>query len=229
MARTTTSFSRDRVGDSTLSFRLSTLHNYYSNEAHIWDIGCDHGYLGSSFKDIETVKEIHLVDPSAPVIENLKDSYISVPKIKIHHNEGQRLIIDRISNLIFIAGMGGKEIGEIVSHLYPRLDSSSRIVISPHRKILELRAHLNALPISLLSEKVIEEDGQFYQILELSHNPSGMKVPLYGDFIWSGETGSKYWDHQLKTFIHHKDLASLEYVNHLKSLNPSKTTPKENL
>src|SRR6476661_2613415 len=157
MARTTTSSSKsNRVGFTKVgdSLRLTKLHSYHSTEENIWDIGCDHGYLGSSFKDSEIVKAIHLVDPSGPVIQNLKDSYISVPNLKIHHQEGQYLFIDSNSNLIFIAGMGGKEIGEIISHLLPQLDSTSKFVISPHRKILELRALLNVMPISLLSEEV---------------------------------------------------------------------------
>jgi tRNA (adenine22-N1)-methyltransferase len=222
MARTTTS-SSSRVGGST---RLTKLHSYYQNETHVWDIGCDHGYLGSSFKDIETVKSIQLVDPSMPVVENLKDSYISVPKVFIHHNEGQKLIINSPSNLIFIAGMGGKEIGEIILNLLPQLDVSSRLIISPHRKIIELRTLLSELPLSLISEEVIEEDQQFYQILELTPNPNGMKVPVFGEQLWASDIGEKYRNHQLKHYKAHKDLASQEYVGYLETLNPLKTTTK---
>ena len=222
MARTTTN-SSSRVGGST---RLTKLHSYYQNEKHIWDIGCDHGYLGSSFKDIESVEVIHLVDPSLPVIQSLKDSYISIRKIMIHHNEGQRLTFNSPSNLIFIAGMGGKEIGEIIVHLLPQLDSASRLIISPHRKIIELRTLLSELPLSLTSEEVIEEDEQFYQILELTPNPHGMKVPVYGEQLWASHIGEKYRNHQLKHYKAHKDLASLGYVAYLESLKPLKTTTK---
>lgn len=216
MARTTTN-SSSRVGGST---RLTELQSYYKNEENIWDIGCDHGLLGSSFKDHENIHSIHLVDPSLPVINKLKDSYISVPKIKIHHKQGQNLFIESKSNLIFIAGMGGKEIGEIISSLHSQLDSTSRFVISPHRKILELRSLLNTLPISLLSERVVEENGQFYQILELSLSSNGTKVPQYGDEIWKSETGLRYLKHQMLHFSSHKDLASQEYVSFLKARNP---------
>lgn len=233
MARTTTNSSRThRVGDG-LSTRLSTLKSYYQNERVVWDIGCDHGLLGLSFSDIETVTSINLVDPSEKVIDvlkkKIKDSYISVPKIFVHHQEGQKIKIESNSNLIFIAGMGGLEIGEIVTNLLPQLDETSRIVISPHRKILEVRALLNALPVSLLSEQVIIENQQYYQILELSLNPNGIKVPLYGDDLWRTSLGEEYREYQLKYFSYHKDLAAQAYVSFLKSLNPAKTTPKENL
>jgi tRNA (adenine22-N1)-methyltransferase len=227
MARTTTNFSK-RVGEG-LSLRLRTLQSYYSNEQVVWDIGCDHGQLGLSFADVESVKSIQLVDPSEKVISTLhnklKDSYISVPKINVHHNEGQRLKIESPSNLIFIAGMGGLEIGEIVSNLYSQLNETSKFVISPHRKILEVRALLNELPVSLLSEEVIVENGQFYQILELGLNPNGMKVSLYGTDLWKTPSGEDYRKYQLKYFDYHKDLASQEYVKYLKSLNPSESNP----
>jgi len=234
MARTTTnsSNSTERVGDK-LSLRLSTLKSYYSNEEVIWDIGCDHGQLGLSFTQTDTVKSIQLIDPSEKVIDTLnkkiKDSYISIPKICVHHQEGQKLKIESESNLIFIAGMGGLEIGEIITNLLPQLNETSRIVISPHRKILEVRALLNSLPISLLSEQVIIENEQFYQMMELGLNPTGMKVPLYGSDLWKSSLGEEYRQYQLKYFDYHKDLAAQAYVKYLKALNPSKSTPKENL
>lgn len=215
MVRTMTNFSR--AGDRALSFRLKTLQSYYRNEEHVWDIGCDHGHLGLSFLNLETVKEINLVDPSGPVIDKLRAAYISTENLKIHHKEGQAVSIDQNSNCIFIAGMGGKEIGQILEHLVPQLNETSRVIISPHRKIIELRSQLNQMPIGLEREEVILEDGQYYQILELKIG--GLrKVSLYGDGLWTSETGRKYRDHQLKFFSVHSDEASKLYVAHLSTL-----------
>lgn len=209
------------------SFRLKKLHSYYQFEQSIWDIGCDHGLLGLSFQNTETVKVINLVDPSGPVIDvlnkKLEDSYISIPKINVHHKEGQELSIDSISNCIFIAGMGGKEIGSILSHLIKQLDETSRIIISPHRKILELRSFLNSLPVTLVSEEVIEEDRQFYQIMSLKVG-SGPKVSLYGDKLWESETGRRYLDHQIKYFSPHADEISRLYVSYLRGLKGQSCT-----
>jgi tRNA (adenine22-N1)-methyltransferase len=220
------SFSRE--GDS-LSERLKSIRHYHTDQRNIWDIGCDHGLLGLSFKVCD-VDSIHLVDPSKPVIDSLmnklKDAYITKRKIFITQKEGQSLSIDSLSNCLFIAGMGGKEIGEIILHLLPQLDQSSRIVISPHRKILELRKLLNKLPLSLIEEKVMLEEGQYYQILCLSPLEGGQKVSLFGEELWTSETGESYRQHQVKFFTPHQDLASRDYVSHLQGLNPLKTTPK---
>ena len=138
-------------------------------------------------------------------------------------------MIETKKNKIFIAGMGGLEIGLIIQNLLPQLDETSRIVISPHRKILELRDLLHSMAVVCLSEQVIKEDGQFYQIIELGVKPIGMKVSLYGTDLWKSATGEEYRQYQLKYFDYHKDLASQAYVKFLKSLNPWKSTPKENL
>lgn len=218
MARTTTSSSRG----GELSFRLSKLHDKHHEEENIWDIGCDHGLLGLSFLDDEKVKSVHLVDPSILVIETLqnklKDAYISKDKLFVHHKRGQEIIPSSHPNAIFIAGMGGKEIGEIIQALLPYIDESSRIIISPHRKILELRSLLNSLPVRLLEEEVIEEDGQFYQILVLKPSLYGKRVSHYGEALWSSECGKRYREHQILHFKVHKDEASMGYVKYLTSI-----------
>jgi len=204
--------------------RLSYLSSFHSNERHIWDIGCDHGLLGLSFHDTPSIESINLVDPSGPVIEvlikKIKDSYISKGNILVHHKQGQQLKIESSSNCIFIAGMGGKEIGEIISAILPDLDERSKIVISPHRKILELRALLHELPLALISESVLFQDGQFYQIIVLRPQAEGSRVSLYGEELWKSETGLKYKEHQLKFFETHRDMASIRYVEFLRFVTP---------
>ena len=215
---TTSSFRRGEK----LSLRLQYLHNQYQQEDQVWDIGCDHGQLGLSFAEVETVKEIHLVDPSLSVIEVLKqtvkDSYISRPKVFIHHQEGQSVSLSDSSNCIFIAGMGGKEIGDIILHLISKLTPEDRLVISPHRKIMDLRSLLKSLPLGLVKEEVLFEEGQYYQVLILKIDPQLPKVSLYGDGLWQGEWGEKYRQHQLKHFGIHQDVASQAYVEYLKRL-----------
>lgn len=217
-ARITMSFSRE---GECLSKRLRTLHELYSEESYVWDIGCDHGQLGLSFLNVSSVKEVHLVDPSVKVINELKkkikDSYITKKHLFIHHKQGQELETARTSNCFFIAGMGGKEIGDIIQHLLPGLNESSRFVISPHRKILELRKLLASLPLTLKDELVLEEGSQFYQVLSLTPG-KGERVSLYGERLWDGETGRRYLECQVRHFSAHNDELSRAYVSFLKSL-----------
>lgn len=216
MARTMMSFFR---GGQTLSSRLSRLQSFYQGESHIWDIGCDHGLLGLSFCHNPEVKSINLVDPSALVVAGLnkkiKDSYIT--NANLFHDRGQKIEIKSASNCVFIAGMGGKEIGEIILHLLPQLGSDSKFVISPHRKIMELRKLLSELPLDLKCEEVLIEDKQFYQMLVLVPG-KGAPVHPYGKDIWRGKEGREYLDHQIRFFSVHRDEASLEYLKYLENL-----------
>ena len=205
--------------------RLQALKAYYLNEVYIWDIGCDHGKLGLSFINEARVKKIHLVDPSKEVFKKLKDtvkdSYITSGAVDIINKSGQKLKIETKSNLFFIAGMGGKEISEIILRHLPFLEKDSRIVISPHRKILELRELLHGLPLELEKEEVIWEKGQYYVIMSLNHNAQvKRKVSLFGEEIWKSKWGEDYRQHQIKHYSHHKDKKSMDYVNYLKFLGP---------
>jgi len=207
----------------TLSERLNTLRHFWKGEPHVWDIGCDHGDLGLSFIE-EKVDSIHLVDPSSAVFESLKekvtllDSYITEPEVFIIHQKGQNLKVQSFNNLIFIAGMGGKEIFEILQELLPQLDSSSSLVISPHRKVLELREELGKMPLILKKELVIFENEQFYPVLYLQKG-EGERVGPFGKEIWEGETGKAYREHQLINFSRHQDPLSQEFCAYLSALN----------
>jgi tRNA (adenine22-N1)-methyltransferase len=217
-----------KVGEE-LSLRLSTIRSFYSQETHIWDIGCDHGLLGTSLID-SGVKSVNLVDASAAVVDTLlkkyKDSYITETALNILHSEGQKLNLVQDSNCIFIAGMGGKEIGEIILNLLPQLNQSSRIVISPHRKILELRCLLKELPVTLYRETLVFEDGQYYQILALTPGSKGPKVSSYGEQIWEGDVGELYLEQQLKHFSTHRDARSVGYCDYLRARKQLKLAPK---
>jgi tRNA (adenine22-N1)-methyltransferase len=205
-----------------LSLRLKTLAGYYHQSQIVYDIGCDHGQLGLSFQDTAGVEAIYLVDPSADVISNLKktiDSYITIQNsLYILHQKGQEIVLVAGSKTIFIAGMGGKEIQEILKHLMDQLSEADRVVISPHRNILELRAWLSESPYNLFEETSLFEEGQFYQILVLTKAKGRSKVHPFGQAIWDSSVGSDYKNHQLGTFAIHQDPLSKAYVAYLRQL-----------
>lgn len=200
------------------------MHNFYRFESCIWDIGCDHGLLGLSFTEIDSVKEIHLVDPSALVMKTLsaklKDSYITKKDfIFCHEIKGQEIKLTTFSNLIFIAGMGGKEIREILIHLISQLKPQDRVVISPHRKILELREFLANSKLHLEEEMCLIENGQFYEVMVLGPTAS-KKVHPFGESIWKGAVGEKYRNHLIEAFTPHQDPLGQGLVSYLKALSP---------
>lgn len=205
-----------------LTPRLNHLHSHYDHHESIWDIGCDHGKLGLSFLNETEVKKIHLVDPSPLVIQKLAqliDAYITEQKSKItiHQKRGQEVMPDPSKKLVFIAGMGGKEIASICDHLRDYLSGADDLVISPHRDLLQLREKLHHSDFSLGKESVIFDEGRFYQVLSLNLR-AGEKVPIFGRDIFQGEVGENYRKQQLQVFSAHQDERSRSYTEYLNGL-----------
>lgn len=209
-----------------LSKRLSLLTTFVGKgTTSIWDIGCDHGLLGTSFLERKEITEINLVDPSALVIETLKknllDSYITIPeKIQIHDKKGQDIRLGPEQKTIFIAGMGGKEVIAIMERLLPQMTRSDVLVISPHKNFLMVREWLKNSELRLYDERVVLEDGRFYPILSLIKDQSLPIVSSYGERIWQGEEGEAYLRQEFAVHGRHQDKASLDYVAFLKDFIP---------
>lgn len=203
-----------------LSKRLQALASHYHLAQSIWDIGCDHGQLGLSFRDHPQKPFIHLVDPSLDVIHKLKQSIDSdIPInhfIKIHHNKGQDVKLDPGSKQIFIAGMGGKEIRDILKALRPQMSAPDRIVLSPHRGILELREYLATSDFRLIHEYTLMDEDQYYQVLCLDFE-SPLSVHPFGEGVFQGEVGEAYRLKLVETFEIHQDPKSRAFLSYLKA------------
>ncbi len=150
----------------------------------------------------------------------LVDSYITKRlKINVFKEKGQNLRVSKEKKIIYIAGMGGKEMGFIIQNLIPQLTNQDLLVISPHRNILELRKQLHESELGLFKELTIKEEGQFYQILCLSKSLEYPPSSLYGEEVWMGETGTEYRHHILKSFSDHKDPNSKGLVSYLRNIS----------
>jgi tRNA A22 N-methylase len=185
-------------------------------------VGCDHGLLGLSFAFSSRVKEIHFVDPSLAVMERLRfklnSAYIPIDYF-FHKIEGQGIKFESpATKTIFIAGMGGREIGLIIAHLLPQLGPFDQLVISPHRSELQLRQHLSIGPLRLAREEVVFEDNLFYQVLDLRLDPGLKPVSRFGDHLWETTEGRAYRAHLLRHFALHRDEASKQFVAYLLKL-----------
>lgn len=117
--------------------------------------------------------------------------------------------------IVFIAGMGGKEILSILRSLENKISFNDDIIISPHRDLIPLRKELNQSSFSLGKESLVWEEGRCYQILSLNLRDK-RKVHPYGEEIFQDE---KYLAHQIATFSAHQDVQSREYLRYLEGLS----------
>lgn len=199
-----------------LSKRLSLFASYYQDQDIIWDIGCDHGHLGLSFINHPKNPLIHLVDPARPVIEKLQNKLIDsdIPRLSIFHQQGQEVILSPMkSHFIFIAGMGGLEIIDILSNLFPQLKNGDQVLISPHNKVLEVRAFLQQQGKWLESERVLVEAGIWYPHFLLAKE--AQTCSEFGEEIFKGEEGHEYRAYLMEQLSRHRDTRSKEFLNFL--------------
>ena len=188
----------------------------------LWDIGCDHGLLGLSAPGLRPrLKEVHFVDPSDPVItvlENTIDAHIPKPlfKITLHKQAGEELTIPATDNVFIIAGMGGMSILRILAHLRQQSRESDQFVIAPNRDIWTVRAALHEAGWGLRGERLVEEGGQFFQLLALAPIKTVRAVSLYGEDFWQSVVGERYKSHLLDKMSVHRDAASLALLQWLR-------------
>ncbi len=105
-----------------ISARLQAILDLVTPGSEIWDIGCDHGWLG-----LESVAEgrspkAHLVDPSSQVISRLQAKLRSPKyaewwkanesKVQLHCKRGED-VVAQATGVIVSAGMGGETMAKI--------------------------------------------------------------------------------------------------------------------
>lgn len=193
-----------------LSTRLTALceavpENTYQ---HIWDCCCDHGYLGEQLMTEHPDSIIHFIDVMPHLIEEVEKrlSHNSKQNWRTHCADAADLSLDQTENhLVIIAGVGGDLLIEMVASIYNRhasLFSNKRLdfLLCPVRQLHKVRQGLNDLNLGLITEKIIQDNNQFYEVLQVS-NQSSKAVSIVGREMWdlSNAKHVAYRD----TMIHH--------------------------
>ncbi len=205
------------------SKRFEYLSSFYEGEGSVYDIGCDHGLLGLSFLSNPNITDVYLIDPnpySVDIIKGNIDSYITKGKnIYPLRCSGEETKVQNSNSLIYIAGMGGKTIIEILSNWSEEsLQNASQIVVSPHRNQLELRAFLRSIKMNVVKEGLVFEGAHYYEVISVSRTKGNQLISEYGDEIWQTPMAANYLKHQVKFLQKHRDEESLKYLNFLNAL-----------
>jgi tRNA (adenine22-N1)-methyltransferase len=119
-----------------LSPKLQIIYDQLLPGEDVWDLCCDHGYLGWAALASGNFAEIHFVDRVAPIIENLKRQIIPHdPTRKARfHALGAETLQEPLTGTVVIAGVGAYTAFEILEKLWKRdLLKAKRLVLSPQR------------------------------------------------------------------------------------------------
>lgn len=158
-----------KLANPKLTSRMKTFIDHSIKDEPLWDICCDHGYVGIKALETSAFSEVHFVDQVPHIMERLETLIKQYWRIKPHHKyflhlmSGENIEND-IHGTMLVAGVGGLTIKTIVSTLIKneRL-FARRLLLSPHTDEKVLIAYLEDeifLSKYVVIEKILMPEGK---------------------------------------------------------------------
>ena len=133
------------------------------NNKGVFDVGSDHGYLLTSLRKKNDKIKLKGVENKVGPFKNLKDN-TSFLNIETSLSDG----IDELTNdysCVVLAGMGYKNIVEIIMKHLDKLNFIEQIVIDSHTNIDLCRKFFVNLNFYIDQEVILKEKGIYYEII----------------------------------------------------------------
>lgn len=205
-----------------LSSRLQAIADFIPSNTIVADIGTDHGYIPAYLIQNKIAKRVIATDLS----ENSLQKTIHLIKeldlenyIDVRLGDGLEVIKPFEVDTVIISGMGGLLIRDILDKDRHKRDSITHFILQPNIASDELRKYLYDNSFTILGEKLIKEDGKFYEIIYAKKGKSYVKDPIYYEI---GEKLILNKDPLLREYINHK----IDVFKHIMQEIRDKTTEK---
>ena len=133
------------------------------NNKGVFDVGSDHGYLLTSLRKKNDKIKLKGVENKLGPFKNLKDNTFFL-NIETSLSDG----IDELTNdysCVVLAGMGYKNIVEIIMKHLDKLNFIEQIVIDSHTNIDLCRKFFVNLNFYIDQEVILKEKGIYYEII----------------------------------------------------------------
>ena len=155
-----------------LSYRLNEIVKLCGRAKRIADVGCDHGKVLAELANKKSTQFLIASDISAPSVDKAKILLESMnyKNFSIRVGNGFSTLTD-VDNLdmIVVAGMGGFEIIEILKDSKIKL---TNLVLQPQNNVIKLRQYLLDNNFYIVTDKVVNDKGKFYNILKVKKSES---------------------------------------------------------
>ena len=166
------------------------------------DIGTDHAYV-----PIELVQENIVVSavagdvkagPCQAAKEHVEELGLE-QKISVRLGNGLDVLSPDEVDVVVIAGMGGKNIVEILNNRCDVTSSLKRLILQPMVTAASVRRWLHANGWCIIDEMLVLDEGKLYEIIVAEQGES----PAYEPVMY--EIGQKLWDDKSPYLIMHVD------------------------
>ena len=187
--------------------RIEELTRFIKPFSVVADIGCDHGYLIKIAFDKGLIKKAYAIDNKIGPLENAKNNLKDYKNVIFLLSDGLNDLATDVE-VVVIAGMGGNLVTNILKKDISKLDNVKRIIIEANRNTEIVRKFAVNHNLKIVSEKIIEQDSIFYEIIVLEKgkmmlNPKEIK---FGPLLLKNkdEVFIKKWTNQLNIYINKK-------------------------
>lgn len=210
-----------------LSLRLITIKNFVKENSIVADIGTDHGYIPGYLIENNISKKVIATDISKGSLDKAIE-YIE----KIGYKEyidtrlgnGLEVLKPYEVDTIIIAGMGGLLIKDIIEKNLEITKTINNFIFQPMGAAEELRKYLYENNFKIIDEKIIKEDGKYYEIIYVSRGKDYIEDEIYY------EISKKLLDKKdpvLREFIEFKINKTEEILKELEKTHTEKTAKRK--
>ena len=155
-----------------LDKRLSAIAEFCDKVEVTADIGSDHGKLGLTLLNSGKTEMLIATDISAPSLEKttklLKGNFDGRFDCRVGDGLSTITPADNVNQLI-IAGMGGREICNILNGGKSLLVQAQVLVLQPMRDVSKVRKALSTHNFKIVRDIVVQDKTKYYHILKAVH------------------------------------------------------------
>jgi tRNA (adenine22-N1)-methyltransferase len=163
-----------------VSDRIKEISSFITNrDKYLIDVGSDHNFLGLFVSQHKKVLKYTCIEiAEGPLEASIKNTekYGDKRKFDFILNDGlKNLHIKNNQDVLIISGMGSPNIVNIIKNIDKR-NKIKRYVCQTNNKSWILRKYLKSNNYIITKEKVISDNGIYYEILEFRKRFYGMRI-----------------------------------------------------
>lgn len=152
-----------------ISNRLRYIAGLIPKGSTVADIGTDHGYLPIFLVKNGISNKVTAMDvrkgPLQKAENNIKVFGVD-KQISLRLSDGLTALEQGEVDVVTISGMGGRLIQSILLKGLDKLTKQTKLILSPQSEIRDFRLFLRNQGFLVLKEHMLEEEGQYYVIIE---------------------------------------------------------------